>query len=664
MAGQLVFLAAGSAAGVGMGLSRLPDVGSLQAWVPTESTQIFDTKGKLIASVHGEENREVVPLGEIPKTLQQAVIAVEDDRFYEHNGINLRGIARAALADLAEGSKVEGGSTITQQLAKNLFLTSNKSIARKIADAWLAIQIERRYSKAQILEMYLNQVYWGHNSYGIQAATRVYYGKKTKDLTLAESAQLAFLLRGPERYSPHRNPALAERGRRVALGRMVEAGFISQAEAQAAAAEKIPYAKLQTFTYRAPYYTSFLLNQLLTRYGSDVVMRGGLRVRSTLDLDVQLKAEQLLKEAIATHGKRLHFTQGAIVVLDPRTGYIRAMVGGVDYNASKFNRITQAHRQPGSSFKPFVYLTAFAAGISPATVMNDAKMSYSAGNGELWTPENFGNEYSGDMTLRKALERSNNVIAVKLLNRVGIDPVVENAHRLGIQSPLGSNLSLALGSSEVSPLELASAYGVFAADGMRCEPQAYSVVEDRTGQVIERNDPRPIRVFDAEPIRTLNDVMSGVVKWGTGAGANFGRPAAGKTGTTSDHRDAWFVGYTPDLVALVWIGNDDNSKMLGGTTGGGVCAPLWGKLMKFAHTATPSVFPKPKDMAPARAAKPAQASRSQEVPDFYVPGGDNEPGKKPKVVLPDPETFGREAESASGSSDGEPEPSQILQDMQ
>lgn len=647
-----------------MGLSRLPDVGSLQAWVPTESTQIFDVKGRLIASVHGEENREVVPLGEIPKTLQQAVIAVEDDRFYEHRGVNVRGIARAALADLAEGARVEGGSTITQQLAKNLFLTSSKSIARKLADAWLAIKIESRYSKAQILEMYLNQVYWGHNCYGIQAAARNYFGKKTKDLTLAESAQLAFLLRGPERYSPYKDPAQAKRGQRIALGRMVKAGFITNAQAQEAYQQPLKNPGIQTFNYRAPYYTSFLLNQLMTRYGSDVVMRGGLRVRATLDLEIQQKAEALLKQAIATHGKRLHFTQGAIVVLDPRTGYIRAMVGGADYGKSKFNRVTQAHRQPGSAFKPFVYLTAFASGISPATVMNDAKTAYNAGNGAVWTPENYGNEYHGDMSLRKALERSNNVIAVKLLNRVGIDPVIENAHRLGIQSPLGSNLSLALGSSEMTPLELASAYGVFAADGMRSEPHAYSVVEDRAGVVIERNDPRPLRVFEAEPVRVLNDVMTGVVRYGTGAAANIGRPAAGKTGTTSDHRDAWFVGYTPDLVGLVWIGNDDNSKM-GGTTGGGVCAPLWGKLMGFSlASASPSAFPRPQEIAPIKPATGAPATRSLAAPEFYVPGGEADPAKRPPLVLPDPEGVRRAAESASSSQGGELDPSQILQDMQ
>jgi len=654
---QLVFLGFGSAGGLALTLSKLPDVGSLQQWVPTESTRIFDAKGRLMANVHGEENREVVPLSEIPKTLQEAVIAVEDDRFYEHHGINLKGIARAAVADLSEGTKVEGGSTITQQLAKNLFLTSSKKLSRKIADAWLAIQIEHRFSKDQILEMYLNQVYWGHNCYGIQAAAVNYFGKKTKDLTLPECAQLAFLLRGPERFSPYKDPELAKKGQRVALERMVKAGYISQKQADIAFSVPLKYPGIHNFSYRAPYFTSFLLNQLINRYGSDAVMRGGLRIRSTLDMDLQFKAEDLLRKAIATYGKQMHFSQGAIVVLDPRTGFIRAMVGGVDYTKSKFNRVLQAHRQPGSSFKPFVYLTAFAHGISPYTVMNDSKVSYPAGNGEWWTPENFGNEYYGDMTLKKALERSNNVIAVKLLKEVGIEPVIENAHRIGIQSPLGKNLSLALGSSEVTPMELASAYGVFATDGMRSEPQAYSEVIDRSGATLEKVKPLPRRVFDAEPVRVLNDTLTGVVLYGTGAAANIGRPAAGKTGTTSDQRDAWFVGYTPDLVGLIWVGNDDNSQMVGGTTGGGVCAPLWNRLMSFALAKVPHTpFAPPQHLVRPKPPKPHVASGSHQPKEFFIPGAEDQSPLEPKRK--------KGATKAASSSNEYSEPSQILQDME
>jgi len=607
----------GAAVGLAMALSSLPDVSSLEGYVPFETSKIYDSKGKLIANLHGEENRVVVPLGEIPKHLQQAIIAVEDDRFYQHHGISPRGMMRALLTDIAEGGSVQGGSTITQQLAKNLFLDRAKNITRKLAEAWLAIQIEQRYSKDQILELYLNQVYWGHNTYGIEAAGLNYFGKHTRDLSLAESAMLAYLLRGPERYSPYRNWDLAKRGQSVALQRMVTAGFITERQAEAAKAEPLTLTGITSYAYRAPYFSSYLIQQLINRYGEDTVMKGGLRIHSTLDLDLQLEAERLLKESIQKNGKRLNFSQGAIVVLEPKTGHIRAMVGGADYKTSKFNRVVQAYRQPGSAFKPFVYLAAFNSGLWPWTTMVDEPISYDAGSGQPWTPRNYDGKNLGVMPLRKALERSNNVIAVRLAQRVGVEKVVETAHMVGIQSELRPNLSLALGTSEVTPLELASAFGVFAAEGWRTEPLAYSKVEDRSGTLLEQRNPKLRQVYDENAVRVVNDVLQGVVKWGTGAAANIGRPAAGKTGTTSDHRDAWFVGYTPDLVAVVWVGNDDNSQMRGGTTGGGICAPIWNKVMRVALKDTkptpfsPPVIPEPPPTEPA--------SGSEGVPLLSVP---------------------------------------------
>ena len=419
---------------------------------------------------------------------------------------------------------------------------------------------------------------------------------------------LAYLLRGPERYSPYRNFDLAKRGQAVALQRMVTAGFITENQADAAKAQPIKLTGITSYAYRAPYFSSYLIQQLINRYGEEAVMKGGLRIHSTLDLDLQLEAERLLKESIQKNGKRLNFTQGAIVVLEPKTGYIRAMVGGVDYKASKFNRVIQANRQPGSSFKPFVYLTAFNSGLYPWTTMVDEPVSYDAGMGQVWAPKNYDGKHLGTMTLRKALERSNNVVAVKLAQRVGIENVVETAHMVGLQSELRPNLSLALGTSEVTPLELASAYGVFAADGWRTEPIAYSKVEDRSGSLLEQRNPKLRKVYEENSVRILNDVLQGVVKWGSGARANIGRPAAGKTGTTSDHRDAWFVGYTPDLVAVVWVGNDDNSQMRGGTTGGGICAPIWNQVMRVALKDTkPTPFTAPDLPAPPEAA-PASGS--------------------------------------------------------
>jgi 1A family penicillin-binding protein len=631
---QLGIAGLGAAIGLVMALSSLPDVSSLEGYVPFETSKIYDAKGQLVANLHGEENRVVVPLGEIPKHLQQAIIAVEDDRFYQHHGISPRGMLRALLTDIAEGGSVQGGSTLTQQLAKNLFLDRSKNLTRKLAEAWLAVQIEQRYSKDQILELYLNQVYWGHNTYGIEAAGLNYFGKHTRDLSLAESAMLAYLLRGPERYSPYRNMDLAKRGQAVALQRMVSAGFITERQAEAAKAQPITLTGITSYAYRAPYFSSYLIQQLINRYGEDTVMKAGLRIHSTLDLDLQLEAERLLKETIAKNGKRLKFSQGAIVVLEPKTGYIRAMVGGVDYKTSKFNRVIQAYRQPGSSFKPFVYLAAFNTGIWPWTTMVDEPVSYDAGSGQLWTPKNYDAKHEGTMTLRKALERSNNVITVKLAQRVGLENVIETAHTVGIQSELRPNLSLALGTSEVTPLEMASAYGVFATDGWRTEPLAYRRVEDRSGALIEQRNPKLQKVYDENAVRVLNDVLQGVVRWGTGAAANIGRPAAGKTGTTSDHRDAWFVGYTPDLVAVVWVGNDDNSRMSGGTTGGGICAPVWNKIMRVALKETKPTPFAPPEMPAAPITLPASGSPA--APLLSVPTDGTNPAAPSSAPLDSP----------------------------
>ncbi|MBM3269530.1 MAG: PBP1A family penicillin-binding protein [Candidatus Sericytochromatia bacterium] len=625
LAGTLFFAGVGAALGVSYAFARLPDVSTLQSYVPFETTMLYDARNRVAAKVHGEENRIVVPLGEIPLPVRNAVVAAEDVRFYFHPGVDLRGIMRALLKDIAGGRAEEGASTLTQQLAKNLFLTPSKTIARKLADAWLAIQIERRYSKDQILELYLNQAYWGHNAYGVEAASHVYFNKSVRHLNLAEGAYLAGLLGAPERFSPYRNPKLAKQNQKGVLRKMTEGGFITASQSKAALNFQIAFPKeppRKRETYRAPYFTNYLLEQLVNRYTTDVVFKGGLRVYSTLDLELQEHAERLLRETIDKYGARYKFRQGAIVAVDPRTGAIRAMVGGYDWRASMFNRAIQAMRQPGSAFKPFVFLAAFSEDISPATVFNDAPQGYLDGAGNWWTPQNYGDEYHGSMPLRRALETSNNVIAVKLISRIGPDKVLTTAHRIGIQSDLQPNLSIALGTSEVTPMELASAYGVFAMDGKRTEPITYFRVEDRAGTVLEERKPRLRQVYAEEPVRILNDVLQGVITRGTGYAAKIGRPAAGKTGTTSDHRDAWFAGYTPDLAAVVWLGNDDNSKMSGGTTGGEVCAPLWARFMRIAlEDATPSAFVKPERIPepivvekPKRRAPPATAAGSESLP--------------------------------------------------
>ena len=607
--GSGLFLFAGAAVGLSLAFQKLPDVGLLQGYVPYETTMIYDDKDRLLAAVHGQQNRVVVPLGEIPREVRNAVIAAEDVRFFYHRGIDPRGIVRAFLVDLAGGRAEQGASTLTQQLAKNLFLTDSKTIRRKLADAWLAIQIERRYSKDQILELYLNQVYWGHNAYGIEAASETYFNKSVRKLNLAEAALLAGLLGGPERFNPYRDPKLAKLHQVHVLRNMYHAGFITSGQLRAALTYPLHYPKeppLVRESYRAPYFTNYLLEHLVNRFGKDMVYRGGLRVHATLDLQLQEYAQQLLRETIARSGKAHHFSQGAVVAIDPHTGAIRVMVGGKDWKQSKFNRVVQALRQPGSSFKPFLYLTAFAEGITPALEMNDTPASYLAGNGKLWTPENYDHEHYGDIPLRRALEVSDNVIAVKLMNKVGVDRVIETAHQLGISSPLSPDMSLALGTSAVTPLDMCSAYGVFATYGQRTEPIAYTTIADRSGTIIERQVPHLRQVFPADPVKVLDDVLQGVILRGTGYAASIvGRPAAGKTGTTSDFRDAWFIGFTPNLVTAVWLGNDNNTPMTSGSAGGDICAPLWGKFMLLADRAFPvTPFEKP----PARLLGPPPAT--------------------------------------------------------
>lgn len=572
----------GAMGGLAVTLSRLPDVTTLQFYVPHETTKIFDKDGHLLANVHGEENRVVLPLHDIPKSLQHAVIAMEDTDFYEHYGINPKGIGRALLVNVAEGQTVEGASTLTQQLAKNLFLEPAKTLPRKIAEAWLAIQIEHHYGKSQILEMYLNQVYWGHNAYGVEAAALNYFGKSSRKLNLAESAMLAGILRGPEYFSPYRNPKGATKLQRLVLERMLLAGFINKKQYDEARKQELKHPGITSYAYKVPYFTAWMIQQLVEQYGAERVMKGGLRVYTTLDLDLQVKAEQMVRDAV-TKNAVYNIQQAALVAIEPKSGYVRAIVGGTDFKKTKFNRATQALRPPGSTFKPFVYLTALAAGYTPGTVIEDAPISIPVGNGQIYSPNNYDYKFRGPITLRRALESSVNIVAVKLGYAVGLDKVIQAAQAFGVTSKMGENLSLPLGTSEVTPFEMAASYAVLANDGMRAAPTMVVKIEDRNGRLLEDNRPQAKRIYDAQPVRILNQMMKGVITQGTGTAARMGRPAAGKTGTTSDARDVWFVGYTPDMACAVWMGNDDNSKLNYGSTGGTLCAPLWREFMTYAH---------------------------------------------------------------------------------
>lgn len=656
----LVMGGLGLATGIGFTVAQIPPIESLLAARPLGATQILDREGRQVASLQNGENREIVKLDDIAESMQKAVVASEDARFYDHHGVDPMGVARAIFSLGTLG----GGSTLTQQLAKNLFLSADKNLTRKVADMWLAIQLERKLDKKTILEMYLNQVYFGHGAYGVEAAARKYFGKKARNLTLAESAMLTGLLPAPEYYSPYHNMAYAKERQQLVLKRMVEVGMIDQDTANQAEKAHIALANTPDYAYRAPYFVSQVLSTLSERLGPELVMRGGLKIYTTMDLRMQEEAERLIRSGVARYG-RYHVSQGALVAIEPGTGAVRVLVGGTDYGTSQFNRATQAHRQPGSTFKPFVYLTAFSQGYGPYTTINDAPVSFGA-----YSPQNYDRRYHGTVTFERALAFSYNVPAVKVANTIGINNVVQMAHAAGIKSSLPENLSVALGSAEVTPFELASAYSTFAADGVYAEPYLITRVEDKNGNIIDQFPVSAKPVVDQSAVWSLDRCLSAVVNYGSGAAANFGRPAAGKTGTTSENRDTWFAGYTPDLACVIWLGNDDNSRLASSATGGGLAAPLWRQFMSSAHAGLPvrslikerPVEEPATDASPAESADPANGA----VPESPMPTGDQaggqdgqplgeplpseEPAQEPSVTPMQPDTPARPSPKAQAQT--------------
>jgi penicillin-binding protein 1A len=505
------------------------------------------------------------------------VIATEDRRFYSNPGIDPIGIVRAALADLAAGHIVEGGSTITQQLAKNLFLTPERSIARKIRESLLALWLTHRFTKHQILEIYLNRVYFGAGTYGVDAAAHRYFGTSARRIDLYRSAMLAGLLKAPTRFNPLRDRDLAEARTEQVLTNMVEAGFITRREA-ADASREATVAALVPSRPEGQYFADWIDDRL-----ADYAGAGGhdLTVVTTLDPRLQAEAERSVSNAIAEYGAKARVGEGALVAMSP-DGAVRAMVGGRSYDASQFNRATEAQRQPGSAFKPFVYLAGLEAGLRPSDHFVDAPIRIGT-----WQPRDFTNHYQGDMTMAAALAQSINTIAVQVALRAGIDNIVAVAHRLGIASPLTRDPSIALGSDDVNLLELVSAYAPFANGGIGVWPYGIAEIRDSAGRVLfRRAGSGPGRVISPEHDGEMNEMLKGVIDGGTGREAALPRPAAGKTGTTQDYRDAWFVGYTAQLVAGVWLGNDDDSPMHD-VTGGSLPAQIWRRFMLAATRSMP-----------------------------------------------------------------------------
>ncbi|GAB4241160.1 MAG: penicillin-binding protein 1A [Stanieria sp.] len=574
-------IAAGGLVGLAISFRNLPDVRVLRNYQPSETSYIYDIKGRLLTSLHGEANREVVSLEQISPELKRAVIAIEDSHFYQHQGINPYSIGRAVWVNWQRGGVAEGASTLTMQLIKNLFLTRERTFTRKLAEAILAIRVEQVFSKDEILNMYLNNIYWGHNNYGVQTAAETYFNKNASELNLAEAAMMAGLIQAPEQYSPYINYTETKERQALVLKRMRELGWISPEQEKQARQEPLLVAKPTAWRRsKLPFITEAVITELKERFGQDAVMQGGMRVQTTIDYNFQKMAEETVTQGhqnLRRWGVRAD--QVALVAVDPRTHFVKALVGGVGYDKSQFNRAIQSRRQPGSSFKPFVYYTAFASGkYTPYSTIDDSPITYRVPSG-YYTPKNYGGSFSGLMSLRTALIQSANIPAVKLGKAVGLDKVIEVCRSLGIKSPLEPVISLPLGSIGVTPLEMAGAYATFASNGWHSDPTIIVQVADSKGNLLLDNQPKPKLLLNPWATANLSSVLTGVIAEGTGKSANIGRPAAGKTGTTSSERDVWFVGYVPQLATAVWIGNDNYQSLGRGVTGGSYAAPIWRSFM-------------------------------------------------------------------------------------
>jgi len=600
----------GSFTGTFIALTQdLPQIRSLENFKPDAVTRIYSADKVLLAELFLEK-REPVPLETIPELLTAAIVATEDRKFYKHSGVDLKGIARAIIKDIKAGEFVEGASTITQQLSKTLFLTPRKTLVRKLKEAILAFQLERRYTKDEILELYLNQVYFGSGAYGVESAAKIFFGKSVKELTLAECALVAGMPKSPSRYSPLNNPDLALKRRNTVLQQMRDMGIISDAAYQQAVKEALHTNGRQFSQSKAPFFIEYIKKTLEDELGSTRLYKGGLSVVTTLNYQLQLAAENAVADGLAALNKRMRQAQmpetdpqAALISIDLSSGGILAMVGGKNFSDSRFNRATMALRQPGSAFKPFIYAYAIEEGFAQDDILLDAPVVYKGfQNGEDWVPENFSPGFKGEMTLRHALAISQNIPAVRLLQTLGPYSVAQFAHQLGIKSYLASNLSLALGTSEVTLLDLTSAYSVFPNRGEKIKPFAVLEVVDRKGRVIWRDRPQKRLVMSRTGAAIVTNMLEGVVKEGTGRQAGVLRRAvAGKTGTTDNYRDAMFIGFSPSIIAGVWVGQDLGGSLGDKETGARAALPIWIDFMKAAlQTESPQYFDIPDDVSQIR----------------------------------------------------------------
>ncbi len=651
----------------------LPSTSSLVQYKPSLVTQIYDIHGKIIDELY-IEHRNLVPLRDIPVDLQNAVIATEDANFFNHWGLDIMGVFRAFTANLKAGHVVQGGSTITQQLAKVMFLTPKRTLKRKIKELMLAIYIERTFSKEEILQFYLNQIYFGEGAYGVETASKIYFNKSVEDLNLSECAMLAGLPRAPTSYSPSNNIYKAYRRRAIVLSRLKKLNLITEEERINANCRSLSFKTSKKEERAAPYFVEQIRKTLLPELGANMLYKGGLRIYTTLDMDIQktaretvleflqkfddIKKRELKKEKQKELGlgtidevelstSDFKPVQGALIAIDPRNGQVRAMVGGRDFQESEFNRAIQAKRQPGSGFKPFIYTAAIDNGFTAASILEDKpRVYYNDGvnwkllanttslhqlnidfnllqklknitkeleedeipgdtldkieelnelKEKVWAPQNYSKKFHGNVTLRNGIVKSINVATINLISKIRPVTALYYAHKMGIRSSLPRTLSLGLGSGELAPIEMASAFSVFANNGIKTKPYFITKIEDYSGNIIKENYPVEEQVLSPQTNYIMVNLMQQVCKYGTGwYTKRLKRPHAGKTGTTNDFSDAWFTGYVPNLSASVWVGYDDRSTLGDRKVGGVVAAPIWTKFMQEALVHTPELdFPVP-----------------------------------------------------------------------
>ncbi len=586
---------------------NLPDIGSLDSYQPAQTTLIFDHQGEVVDRIF-TENRVVKPLDQMPEQLVLAFIAAEDARFYEHGGLDGWSIVRALVNNLRTGDRRQGGSTITQQVARALLLSREKTYSRKIREAILAYRIDQRLNKDEILHIYLNHIYLGSGAYGVEAAAWTYFDKSAQDLNLAEMALLAGLPQAPSRYTPFRDYTAAKRRQAYVLNRMAEEGYITPTAARRAYLHPLLWNTPQNFKPENGYFLQQVRNRVEQRYGRKRLYAGGLRIHTNLDQELQQRAAAAVKQGVKNWelrrggGAPNERPQAALIAMEAGSGLVRAVSGGTDFNVTQFDRATQARRQPGSAFKPIIYAAALEQGMTPASIIVDEPMRLrGAESGRVWEPKNFNDKFHGPTTLRDGLVFSRNILSIKIMQQIGINPVVKLARQLGISSPLHNNLSLALGSAEISVFELTAAYGALANGGVYHRPTFINSVRDSRGNILEQHQSDGHQALDARTAYQVTRLLQGAIKEGTGRRvAAIDLPAAGKTGTTDSYMDAWFIGYNPELVTGVWMGFDRPRSLGNNESGARAAAPVWLDFMQgVKHRLRAEEFKRPQGIVMA-----------------------------------------------------------------